>query len=241
MKRTILATAGLAGVAVLAVASAAPALAHVGVDLHGSTPTAGSSSAFWLRPGHGCMGDATNALTVTVPDGVTNVKAQPKPGWDLVSDGKTITWYHGTLPDDQFDDFGIRLTWPKLNPGEASRTFYLPTVQTCDAELKVARSGATATITGYLPQQTGKKVALFVDDIPLTKHDVTVGADGRFTVVTSAAKVGVDADVTARLGGRTVGNSIAEKEAWLDVPVPGGSATLANPAPSIKVVAPAAS
>ena len=242
MKRTTLTVATMATVltaSALATALAIPAFAHVGVDLHGATPTAGSSTALWLRPGHGCMGDATNAVTVTVPDGVTNVKAQPKPGWDLVSDGKTITWFHGTLPDDQFDDFGIRLTWPKLPAGVTSQTFFFPTVQTCNAELKVARSGAKATVTGYLPALAGKKVALFVNDVPLTKFDVVIGADGKFAVATTAAKVPDGANVTAKLNGRMVGNSMADREAWVDVPVPGGPTTLANPAPSVKVVAPA--
>ena len=64
----------------------------MGVDLHGATPTAGSGSTIFLRPGHGCNGDATNALTVTIPDGVTGAKAQQKAGWKVTSDGKTITW-----------------------------------------------------------------------------------------------------------------------------------------------------
>jgi len=41
----------------------------MGVDLHGATPTAGSGSPILVRPGHGCDGDATNALTVIMPDG----------------------------------------------------------------------------------------------------------------------------------------------------------------------------
>ena len=128
--------------AVALIVSALPASAHMGVDLGGGTPTAGSSSAFWFRPGHGCDGDATNTLTVTVPDDVTNVKAQPKTGWKLTSDGKTIVWSRGALPDDQFDDFGIRLTWPKLAPGVASQKFYFQAVQVCNAEMKVTRDGA---------------------------------------------------------------------------------------------------
>ena len=224
--------------AITLITASLPADAHVGVDLHGATATAGSSTTFWLRPGHGCDGDATNAITVTVPDGVTNVKAQPKTGWKLTSDGHTITWSGGSLPDDQFDDFGLRMTWPKLADGVKSQKFYFPTVQTCNAEIKVTRDGADATVTGWLPAYAGESVALFVDDIPLTVHPVTVGADGSFRVATTSAKVPVEAAVTARLGDRLVGTSVRAQEAWLDVPVAGSTASLAMPAPSVTVSAP---
>ena len=228
---SIVATAAVTAIAV-------PASAHMGIDLGGNTPTAGSSSAFWFRPGHGCNGDATNTLTVTVPDGVTSVKAQPKAGWTLTSDGKTIVWSRGSLPDDQFDDFGIRLTWPKLAPGVASQKFYFQSVQVCNAELKVARAGKTATVTGFLPGFEGKAVALFVDDVPLTIHSVIVGADGKFLVETTSAKVPEGSDVQAKIGDRTVGNSIAGTEAWVEIPAAGSTATLDMPAPSVTVVAP---
>lgn len=231
-----LATAIAASSAVIAITGAASA--HMGIDLGGGTPTAGSSSAFWFRPGHGCGGDATNTLTVTVPDGVTNVKAQPKAGWNLTSDGKTIIWSRGSLPDDQFDDFGIRLTWPKLAPGVASQKFYFQSVQVCNAELKVARSGKTATITGFLPAYAGKAVSLFVDDVPLTIHPVAVGADGKFTVTTASSKVAEGSDVQAKVGDLVVGNSIARTEGWVEIPAPGSTASLAMPAPSVTVVAP---
>ncbi len=147
----------------IAIAGAPSASAHMGVDLHGATPTAGSGSTIFLRPGHGCDGDATNALTVTMPDGVTGAKAQQKAGWNVTSDGKTMTWSGGALPDDPFDDFGIKLTWPKLADGVTSQKFYFRSVQTCDAEIEVARSGKAATVTGNLPAYAGEKVALFVD------------------------------------------------------------------------------
>lgn len=225
--------------AAMMIAASIPADAHVGVDLHGATATAGSSTAFWLRPGHGCDGDATNAVTVTVPDGVTNVKAQPKAGWKLTSDGHTVTWSGGTLPDDQFDDFGLRLSWPKLAAGVASQKFYFKTVQTCNAELKVAVDGADATITGWLPAYAGQSVSLFVDGIPLTVHPVTVDDQGAFSVATAASKVPAEAEVTAKLGDRLVGTSIRKQEAWLDVPTAGSTASLAMPAPSVTVVTPA--
>ena len=226
--------------AVALIASALPASAHMGVDLGGGTPTAGSSSAFWFRPGHGCDGDATNTLAITVPDGVTNVKAQPKAGWKLTADGKTIIWSRGALPDDQFDDFGVRLAWPKLPAGVASQKFYFQAVQVCNAEIKVTRDGDMAMIMGHLPAQAGETVELFVDGVPLTRHPVVVDEGGHFMVHTSSAKVPEGSDVTAEHAGKMVGNSIAASERWVEIPAPGSTASLAAPAPSVTVVAPVA-
>ena len=237
-RRSLAGTAtGLLLTGAIAVAGAPSASAHMGVDLHGATPTAGSGSTIFLRPGHGCDGDATNALTVTSPHGVTRAKAQQKAGWNVTSDGRTISWSGGALPDDQFDDFGIKLTWPKLADGVTSQKFYFKAVQTCDAEIEVARSGKAATVTGHLPTHAGEKVALFVDGIPLTVRDVTIGADGMFTVKTTSAKVPEGSDVTALLNGRLIGNSIAGTDAWVEIPAAGSTASLASPAPSVTVIA----
>ena len=237
-RRSLAGTAtGLLLTGAIAVAGAPSASAHLGVDLHGATPTAGSGSTIFLRPGHGCDGDATNALTVTIPDGVTGAKAQQKAGWNVTSDGRTISWSGGALPDDQFDDFGIKLTWPKLADGVTSQKFYFKAVQTCDAEIEVARSGKAATVTGNLPTHAGEKVALFVDGIPLTVRDVTIGADGMFTVKTTSAKVPEGSDVTALLNGRLIGNSIAGTDAWVEIPAAESTASLASPAPSVTVIA----
>ncbi|CAB5014778.1 unannotated protein [freshwater metagenome] len=237
-KRTVIRTTALvAGAFGVLLASASPVSAHMGIELHGGIPTAGSSSTIFLRPGHGCGGDSTNALTVEIPAGVTGTKAQPKAGWKLSTTPTTITWSGGELPDDQFDEFGLRLTWPKLATGLASQKFYFKSVQTCNAELKVVASGKDATVTGWLPTYAGQKAALFVDGIPLTAHDVTIGSIGAFTVNTKSAKVPDGSEVTARINNRLVGTSIAGTDAWIELPVAGSTATLASPAPSVTVIA----
>ena len=113
-------------------------------------------------------------------------------------------------------------------------------MQTCNAELKVATKGANATITGFLPAFAGQKVALFVGDTPLTVRDAKVGADGKFSVSTKADKVPADAEVFAKIDGRLVGTSKAGADNWIEIPAAGSTASLANPAPVVTVVAPAA-
>ncbi len=219
------------------IALAGSASAHMGVDLRGATQTAGKSSVIFLRPGHGCDGDATNAIVVTIPSGVTGAKAQQKAGWTTSATSDTVTWSGGALPDDEFDDFGLRLTWPKLPAGVGSQPFYFKAVQTCNAEITVRKAGGAATITGALPGYAGKPITLFVDSIPLTRHPVVPDAQGRFQLQTSAAKVPDGSDVIARFNGRQIGNSVPGMHAWTEIPIAGSSATLASPAPSVTVTA----
>jgi methionine-rich copper-binding protein CopC len=71
-------------------------------------------------------------------------------------------------------------------------------------------------------------------------RDVTVGADGKFSVATKAAKVPADAEVFAKIDGRLVGTSKAGADNWIEIPAAGSTASLASPAPVVTVVAPAA-
>ncbi|MBU6245984.1 MAG: DUF1775 domain-containing protein [Actinomycetales bacterium] len=236
VKPVVLGTAVISTCLVTLTVVSGPASAHVGIELHGVTPVSGKSSSIFIRPGHGCDGDATNAISVTLPEGATGIKGQQKAGWTLRASGNTLTWSGGALPDDQWDEFGIRLTWPKLADGVAAQAFYLPTVQTCNAELTVKRSGTSATVIGRLPAYAGERASLQVDGIPLTVRDRVIAPDGTFTVQTTAAKVPATADVTAWVNGRMVGNSMVGTDAWLDVPQAGSTAPLAMPAPSVTVV-----
>ena len=229
-----------AAVCGMVIAVATPTLAHVGVETHGVTPTAGSSSSIFLRLGHGCDGDATNSVSVTLPAGITTVKPQPKAGWRLTQKNGVITWSGGVLADDEFDEFGLRVSWPKLAPGATSQQFAFQTVQVCEAEIQVTRSGSAATVSGKLPHLAGEKVDLLVDDVPLTVRAVSVGPDGSFTVATAAKKVPQGARVTAQQDGRIVGTSTSGTEAWMDLPTPGSNASLAMPSPLVTVVAPSA-
>lgn len=98
-----------------------------------------------MRIGHGCDGDATLVVRITIPEGVISVKPMPKAGWTLEtvtgpyehtyeyhgprSEGvKEIIWT-GELLDSHFDEFIFRgYISDKFAAGE---TLYFPTVQEC--------------------------------------------------------------------------------------------------------------
>ncbi|HEY4135200.1 MAG TPA: YcnI family protein [Alphaproteobacteria bacterium] len=121
-----------------------PASAHVTLDQ--PQATAGTTAKLVFRVPHGCQGSAMTTFKVQIPEGVTNVKPQPKAGWQLATvkakldkpivgeHGATITevvrevvWSGGRLPDDFYDEFALRGQMP-----DKAGTLYFPVVQECE-------------------------------------------------------------------------------------------------------------
>ena len=132
---------GAALAASLAVSTLAPASAHVTLDTR-EAPALGYVRLA-IRVPHGCDGAATTAIRMQVPEGVTAVKAQPKPGWTLTlvtEDGpapsghdaapavKEVAWRGGNLPDAFYEEFLLRVRMPD----GAGQTVWFPFVQECE-------------------------------------------------------------------------------------------------------------
>lgn len=119
-------------------------LAHVTAQPD-SAPSGSYFIATFVVP-HGCDGSPTVALRIQIPDDITVVKPQMKPGWTVTiktrrlarplksERGEILTqavdevdWRGGPLPDDLYDTFGLMLKLPDT-PG---RTLYFPAVQEC--------------------------------------------------------------------------------------------------------------
>lgn len=138
---------GVLAVAVL-LAAAVPAAAHI--TFENREVKAGSTVRFVLRVPHGCGGSATTAVRVAIPDGLADVKPQPKPGWELDlglelrhaaasghghghghGEAGTVTeisWSGGNLPDAHYDEFVFRASVSR----DAPETLYIPIVQECE-------------------------------------------------------------------------------------------------------------
>lgn len=125
-----------------------PASAHV--TLEQREAVGGTFYKAVLKVPHGCGPAATTGITVSIPEGVVNVKPQPKPGWTLatqtgpyekaypvmhgepVKEGvRSISWSGGTLPDANYDEF-VFVAY--LAPEAAPKTLYFPTLQSCGSE-----------------------------------------------------------------------------------------------------------
>ncbi|MBT0956128.1 DUF1775 domain-containing protein [Alphaproteobacteria bacterium KMM 3653] len=98
-----------------------------------------------MRIGHGCEGQPTLRVTITIPEGFINAKPMPKAGWKMTtvsgpyaktydyhgprSEGlKQVTW-EGSLDDAHYDEFVVR--GYISDAFAAGQTLYFPTVQEC--------------------------------------------------------------------------------------------------------------
>ncbi|MBX3454910.1 DUF1775 domain-containing protein [Ferrovibrio sp.] len=143
----------VAGAALFSVHAApvfvSPAFAHVVAD-----PSEGKAGSYFrtaLRVGHGCGQSPTIAVKVLLPEGLTSVRPQAKPGWDIkietaklakpVDAGhgamtdtaiSAVSWTGGKLPNEHFDEFGLSLKLPEQNG-----PLYLKVIQSCaEGELR---------------------------------------------------------------------------------------------------------
>ncbi len=122
-----------------------PAIAHITLDAQQAPAHSYFKRCSGCRTV--CAASPTVRLRIRMPDGVTAVKPQPKPGWKLdttrvevvpaIDDGhggkitekiSEVTWSDGHLPDQQFDEFAILMRLPD----RAGETLYFPIVQECE-------------------------------------------------------------------------------------------------------------
>lgn len=121
------------------------ALAHVDID---TELAAGATGVVTMSVNHGCGTSPTVRLRVALPEGLENVKPQPKPGWELTTvsaDAEAtggghshshshetnlaeIIWSGGSLPDAHYDEFAFRATIAADAPDEIR----VPVVQECE-------------------------------------------------------------------------------------------------------------
>lgn len=141
--------AALAGVLTM---SAAIAHAHVTLERDAAPVGAGYKAVFSVP--HGCKGQATNEVSIDIPEGVIAVKPMPKAGWTLAlekgpykrsygfyhgqtkSDGvKRVIWSGGNLSDEHFDQFVLSSFIAAELPADTALVF--PVTQKCaDGELR---------------------------------------------------------------------------------------------------------
>ncbi|WP_278313448.1 YcnI family copper-binding membrane protein [Lolliginicoccus levis] len=134
--------AALAGL-ILTPMLATPALAHVTAN-----PDEATSRYFRtaLRVGHGCEGSPTTAVRVQIPEGVENAGAEQIAGWDaeviredlaepiegahgpITDRVSEIVFSGNSLPDEQFQEFGLSLTLADNAPD----VLWLPVIQECE-------------------------------------------------------------------------------------------------------------
>lgn len=129
--RTITATGIAAGV-LLAVATSG----HAHITFQTSEVPANSFQRVVLQVPHGCAGSPTTGMRLQIPEGLSAVKPQPKPGWEISivpRDGNggvaEVRWKGGRLLDEHYDEFVLRVRIGDLH----GQRLYVPTIQECEA------------------------------------------------------------------------------------------------------------
>lgn len=131
--------ASLAGA--LLVGAAGPAWGHASTQTYGSSPKADGYGAFWVRIGHGCQDAkgnpvAVHRVVVLLSGAWQSARPQQIAGWTSKrtelrdGSGYRLEWTAtgGDLRDDEFQDFGLSVKYPK-----DAGTYRVPTVQHCGA------------------------------------------------------------------------------------------------------------
>lgn len=115
---------GAAATAVTLTAFAAPAMAHVTLDI--KEAAANATHRIALRIPHGCGDEATHTVRVQLPAGFVNAQPMVKAGWttetvrgdyaapvthrdnEITSGVTEIVWSGGDLPSAFYDEFVVR-------------------------------------------------------------------------------------------------------------------------------------
>lgn len=130
----------------------------------------GGSYKAVFRVGHGCEGKPTTLVKLQIPEGVISAKPMPKPGWTIekvrghyaktytyfdsqVSEGvREISWKGGSLADDEYDEFVVRVYLTTDLP--IGKMLFFPVVQECadgaaERWIEIAPEGKSADELEY--------------------------------------------------------------------------------------------
>ena len=141
MKKTVLSALALGAGLTLALAVPLSASAHVSASA--TSTAAGSYTVVTFSVPHGCDGQATNVITIDIPEDIISVTPTRNPNWTISEvkapleppvedaterDAQIVYTAVTPLPADQRDVFELSL---KLPEGEAGDVVEFPVTQDC--------------------------------------------------------------------------------------------------------------
>jgi periplasmic copper chaperone A len=112
-------------VGLLCLVPAAPAAAHVLIET--VEPNGDGTATLTFTFDHGCEGEPTDTMDVTMPDGVEALAADQPDGWTADVEPGSVRWEGEPVPDGDRAEFtlDVRVT------GTVGRSFSFPTEQEC--------------------------------------------------------------------------------------------------------------
>ncbi|QJW34951.1 DUF1775 domain-containing protein [Cellulosimicrobium protaetiae] len=180
----------------LAALTAGPAAAHVLIET--VEPHGDGTSTLTFTFDHGCDGEPTDALRVTLPEGVEALAAGQPDGWESEVGTDSVEWSGEPVPDGERAAFtlDVRVT------GEVGQAFVFPAVQECP-------SGASYAWTDTDPSGARPAPTFVATSASLAPAPVAAAASPTPTaplvaaVVVGAVVVGVAGGWAARRRART--------------------------------------
>ena len=115
----------VAAAGALAVLTAGPAAAHALIET--VEPHGDGTSTLTFTFDHGCDGEPTDALRVTLPEGVEALTAGQPEGWTSEVSADAVAWEGEPVPDGERAAFtvDVRVT------GDVGQAFVFPAEQSC--------------------------------------------------------------------------------------------------------------
>ena len=115
----------MTAVGILCLLPAAPAAAHVLIET--VEPNGDGTSTLTFTFDHGCEGEPTDTLHVTMPEGVEALASGQPDGWTADVEPGSVSWDGEPVPDGERAEFtlDVRVT------GTVGQSFSFPTEQGC--------------------------------------------------------------------------------------------------------------
>lgn len=128
-RRTALRRATLTGLAAAGIVTLGTTSAMAHVTITPSTTAAGATAELQVEIPHGCVGSATTAISIRMPEGVSDVTASGTDRWAVEQAADALTWTTDEpLPDAEHAEveFSVRL------PDDDGATLVFPVIQQCE-------------------------------------------------------------------------------------------------------------
>jgi len=188
MSRRFLAATAASFLALVALAG--PAWAHA--DATAKADAAGRT-AITISLEHGCSGNPTTGLRVSLPAGATSVKGVDANGWTSTVTASEISWTGGSLAATKAGDFDFSLVLSQ----PAGSTVVLPTIQSCAKNTEIAWIEAD---TGS-HSESGHPAPQF--DVPINDSAAVTGTAGSNASPSTTARMATQTNAITDEGSKT--------------------------------------
>ncbi|GAA1979463.1 hypothetical protein GCM10009718_15320 [Isoptericola halotolerans] len=184
-------------VAAVMLAPAGPAAAHVIVDR--AEPHGDGTAAVTFTFDHGCDGSPTDAVRITLPDGVEALAAGAPDGWSAEVTSDQVRWEGEPIPDGEVTELTVDVEMV----GTPGQSFVFPAVQECTSGDGYAWADTDPSGAYPAPTLVATATVLAASPAPVAPPSVPLGPLAAVLVAVSAVAGGVGAWGAARHRRRT--------------------------------------